>query len=341
MKSALLPLGSVLLALAFGFFAGISLGPYLNMSADAIQKQPQVAEEERPPPSTMNQEKGKLCFPATVPLLNRAEFPNLALRLSEYVRSHERSSKKKRSFRWVEIGSNKCFNAVQFLKAFGILNTPQLRKEYTVADSGDSSDSDSSFFRLEAHFVDPWDVVENTYTSANEGLADYQTCRNKIQKLKKSNIMLGEITIHRNYSHLVAQSFPDEYFDFVYIDALHTYKGCKIDIESWWPKVKPGGLFAGDDYGDAELSPVIEKSHPTLAELFKESRWGVVRAVNQFSQKQRLQVHTTALEGHYVKFLSNYHPHLSAPNWYLFKKDDALFDYSCTKVLVGNTYGWR
>jgi hypothetical protein len=45
-----------------------------------------------------------------------------------------------------------------------------------------------------------------------------------------------------------AKKFPDERFDFVYIDADHDYKSCKEDLEAWFPKVRHGGLVAGHDY---------------------------------------------------------------------------------------------
>jgi len=43
--------------------------------------------------------------------------------------------------------------------------------------------------------------------------------------------------------------FPDGYFDFVYIDADHTYDMVKNDIQLWLPIVKKGGLIGGHDYG--------------------------------------------------------------------------------------------
>ena len=45
-----------------------------------------------------------------------------------------------------------------------------------------------------------------------------------------------------------ATRFPNSYFDFVYIDARHDYKGVLQDLTDWWPKLKPGGIFAGHDY---------------------------------------------------------------------------------------------
>ncbi|MDH6229594.1 hypothetical protein M2281_000166 [Mesorhizobium soli] len=44
--------------------------------------------------------------------------------------------------------------------------------------------------------------------------------------------------------------FPDGYFDFIYIDGYaHTGQEGGETLKSWWPKLKVGGLFAGDDYG--------------------------------------------------------------------------------------------
>lgn len=45
-----------------------------------------------------------------------------------------------------------------------------------------------------------------------------------------------------------ADRFPDACFDLVFIDADHSYAGCRHDILAYTPKVKPGGLLAGHDY---------------------------------------------------------------------------------------------
>lgn len=54
--------------------------------------------------------------------------------------------------------------------------------------------------------------------------------------------------ILRKPSIEAAEDIPDGSLDFVFIDADHSYEGCKADIEAWSPKVKPGGLIAGHDY---------------------------------------------------------------------------------------------
>jgi predicted O-methyltransferase YrrM len=45
--------------------------------------------------------------------------------------------------------------------------------------------------------------------------------------------------------------FADETFDFIYIDGYaHTGQESGKTLEEWYPKLKPGGLFAGHDYDD-------------------------------------------------------------------------------------------
>jgi hypothetical protein len=43
--------------------------------------------------------------------------------------------------------------------------------------------------------------------------------------------------------------FPDDYFDFIYIDGYaHTGQEGGRTIRDWYAKAKPGAIFAGDDY---------------------------------------------------------------------------------------------
>ena len=92
------------------------------------------------------------------------------------------------------------------------------------------------------------------------------------------------VRLYRQYSQEAAENFPDGYFDLIYIDADHTYEGCKADMETWWPKMKPGGFFTGDDYSN---------SHAPVTGV----KFGVIKAVNEFAKEVNLPVYELSKHG--------------------------------------------
>lgn len=88
---------------------------------------------------------------------------------------------------------------------------------------------------------------------------------NKTMRVKKNHKMLDEmyfktlmelcdepagdrVRFLRLPSLRAAEFFPDGYFDLVFIDAEHTPEAIEKDIAAWRPKVRKGGVLAGDDY---------------------------------------------------------------------------------------------
>lgn len=51
--------------------------------------------------------------------------------------------------------------------------------------------------------------------------------------------------------------------DCVVIDADHSYEGCAVDISTWLPKVRAGGIIGGDDHH--------EKHHPGVIRACREA----------------------------------------------------------------------
>lgn len=45
-------------------------------------------------------------------------------------------------------------------------------------------------------------------------------------------------------------------FDFIFVDATHTYHEVKADIERWWPRVRSGGVMALHDVGHRDFPGV-------------------------------------------------------------------------------------
>lgn len=79
--------------------------------------------------------------------------------------------------------------------------------------------------------------------------------------------------VMRDWSQDAAQKVPDQSLDFVFIDAEHSYEGCRDDIKAWAPKVKVGGWLMGHDYNNPEFP-----------------KWGVERAVQEFATSRGLEV---------------------------------------------------
>lgn len=65
--------------------------------------------------------------------------------------------------------------------------------------------------------------------------------------------------------------FGNESLDLIFIDGGHTYSEVLKDIESWYPKLKKGGIISGDDYGTWE---------------------GVTNAVNEYFKNQSIEIAT-------------------------------------------------
>jgi hypothetical protein len=77
------------------------------------------------------------------------------------------------------------------------------------------------------------------------------------QQLQKAKEVTAFAQDRRRIMHmpstLAAEMLQDESFDFVFLDADHSYKAVKEDIEAWGPKVRPGGWLCGHDYGKPAL----------------------------------------------------------------------------------------
>ncbi|HMO74078.1 MAG TPA: class I SAM-dependent methyltransferase [Sphingopyxis sp.] len=61
-----------------------------------------------------------------------------------------------------------------------------------------------------------------------------------------------------------AATFEDGSIDFLFIDGTHDYENVKADLLAWKPKVKAGGLIAGDD---ANWDGVKEAAREILGEI--------------------------------------------------------------------------
>lgn len=113
------------------------------------------------------------------------------------------------------------------------------------------------------YLVDSYDVNNSTFQFSKGGQVTVFTPEEREEFINKAKNTIGphearvEWMIEDSVS--AAAKFPDENFDFVYIDAQHEYDSVKRDIEAWYPKVKKGGMLAGHDFGGDVAKVVREK----------------------------------------------------------------------------------
>jgi hypothetical protein len=67
------------------------------------------------------------------------------------------------------------------------------------------------------------------------------------------------IRIHVGDSAESAAEFRDGTLDFVFIDAAHDYDSVVKDLAAWYPKMKPGGIWAGHDYPHHEVEQAVHE----------------------------------------------------------------------------------
>jgi predicted O-methyltransferase YrrM len=111
---------------------------------------------------------------------------------------------------------------------------------------------------LTLYSVDPYLPYDEPDRTAQHMAKYEEDARRRLAQFGSRSIMMKCTSVE------AAPVITDESLDFVFIDAQHTYEACKEDIETWFPKVRPGGFITGHDY-----------------------RWdGVNRAVTEFAQQR-------------------------------------------------------
>ncbi len=118
--------------------------------------------------------------------------------------------------------------------------------------------------------VDPWQYVPGTNWYGRIGSQE------KMDAMHQAVVMRfatrPEVEVIRARSADAAPMFEDGTLDWVYVDGDHSYEGCRDDLVTYAPKLKPGGLLVGDDYRDTP------------------GRDGVKRAVDEFLAEKRAEL---------------------------------------------------
>jgi Methyltransferase domain len=91
----------------------------------------------------------------------------------------------------------------------------------------------------------------------------------------------SRIKRHQGLTHELIAGFPDGYFDWIYVDADHSYAATIRDARTSAPKIRPGGFLVFNDF--AHIDPFL-------------GRYGVHRAVVDFALETRWPFHFFAYQ---------------------------------------------
>ncbi|MBW4611968.1 MAG: class I SAM-dependent methyltransferase [Desmonostoc vinosum HA7617-LM4] len=123
------------------------------------------------------------------------------------------------------------------------------------------------------HLVDPWYTFKPLWqwASGNKSTVDGLI---KVLRSFKKELEDGRIVVHVGDDLQVLPTFPDKYFDWVYIDTSHAYEQTKQELQILASKVKDDGVIAGDDW-----QPDTSHRHH-----------GVCKAVNEFIVSEKYEI---------------------------------------------------
>eukprot|EP00667_Euglena_gracilis_P014116 EG_transcript_14607 len=140
------------------------------------------------------------------------------------------------------------------------------------------------------YLVDIWRPQENYAEAANVPLPKQEEylaeTRKRLEAFSSKTVFL------RMYTNEAVKHIPDNSLDFVYIDARHDYCGAKEDILNYWPKLRPGGIFAGHDFYYAN-HPTVGNNDWYLCQNGERYLEAVKGAVVEFAQKRSLPICVT------------------------------------------------
>ncbi len=122
---------------------------------------------------------------------------------------------------------------------------------------------------IEFYVVDHW---KGSDEPAHHEDADVRAGRLYEVFLRTIKPVAAHVRPLRASSLEAAAQFEDGLVDLVLLDAGHTYEDVSADIAAWLPKIKPGGVIAGDDYNWTGVRQAIEEAFAGKIEVLGEGK---------------------------------------------------------------------
>ncbi|MEM1075090.1 MAG: glycosyltransferase family 2 protein [Pseudomonadota bacterium] len=140
----------------------------------------------------------------------------------------------------------------------------------------------------ELTLIDPWDLLSDQSEDerTHKKHADANFMEDMFLNVTKLYGQMENVKIVKGFSADVLSDFPDNYFDWVYIDGNHQYDFVKKDVEIAFRKVRSGGTIAGDDF----FWKRNDRMHVKEAVLDAMRAHGMKNRPNRFGQQFMITV---------------------------------------------------
>jgi len=133
------------------------------------------------------------------------------------------------------------------------------------------------------------DNPHRAYMGRNDFQTSNLTHYERYKKEFEEEIQSGLLEMRQGFSWDVLETFPDNFFDYVYLDACHEYEAVKKDVEVLYRKVKTNGIIAFNDYNSYCM---------TIEPTRKNAYFGVPAVVNEFIGRTKSEVLFLSLARH-------------------------------------------
>lgn len=136
------------------------------------------------------------------------------------------------------------------------------------------------------YLIDVWDDLSMTYP--DKTMVSKKRQQKRFDSVSKYFRNYSKVSIIREKSIESSALFKDEYFDWIYIDADHSYDGCYNDLKAFHTKVKSNGYICGHDW---------------LADGYNRKGFGVNDAVKDFVYENNYCLSIITNEDKYASFV--------------------------------------
>eukprot|EP00927_Polykrikos_kofoidii_P062339 TRINITY_DN57147_c0_g1_i1.p1 TRINITY_DN57147_c0_g1~~TRINITY_DN57147_c0_g1_i1.p1 ORF type:complete len:256 (-),score=35.40 TRINITY_DN57147_c0_g1_i1:105-872(-) len=141
--------------------------------------------------------------------------------------------------------------------------------------------------------IDVWKPQRNYHDSANVPMRKHLSimayARAVADELEKRG-RASYVSLCRNTTIRCARLFEDASLDFVYVDARHDRQSVLQDLQTYWPKIREGGVFAGHDYVEQFEVNASRADYTINADGTRDLTGRVVRgAVDDFFSGEALE----------------------------------------------------